>query len=111
VEAFHGGDWYTNERYTGPTAFPYPPEWDRYLGRYRSYSPWMNNFRIVVRKGQLLLQWYGLFRRTLTALPNGSFRVGDEAHSPERLRFDAVVDGQAWRANLSGGDYYRVATP
>ena len=26
---------------------------------------------------------------------------------PERLRFDAVVDGKALRANASGCDYYR----
>ncbi|HUS15645.1 MAG TPA: serine hydrolase domain-containing protein, partial [Chloroflexia bacterium] len=64
VEAFHGGDWYTNSRYSGPPSFAYPPEWDAFVGRYRTYSPWMNNFRIVIRKGQLLLQWYGLFRKT-----------------------------------------------
>jgi len=24
VEAFHGPDWYVNERYAGPTTFDYP---------------------------------------------------------------------------------------
>jgi hypothetical protein len=44
----------------------------------------------------------------LTELAGGSFRVGEDEASPERLRFDAVVDGQALRANLSGCDYYRL---
>jgi hypothetical protein len=35
------------------------------------------------------------------------FRVGEEGWSPERLRFDAVVDGHSLRANLSGETYYR----
>jgi hypothetical protein len=34
-----------------------------------------------------------------------------EERLPERLRFDAVVDGVALRANLSGCDYYRSFTP
>jgi hypothetical protein len=44
----------------------------------------------------------------LTPLDDGSFRVGEEEWSPERLRFDAVVADEALRANLSGCDYYRV---
>ena len=40
--------------------------------------------------------------KPLTPLGEAEFRVGEEEWSPERLRFDAVVDGQALRANLSG---------
>ena len=35
VEAFHGPDWYVNERYAGPTTFDYPMEsfgWGRKSG-------------------------------------------------------------------------------
>jgi hypothetical protein len=46
----------------------------------------------------------------LTELGDGRFRVGEE-RSLESLHFDAVADGQALRANLSGCDYYRVAAP
>ena len=35
------------------------------------------------------------------------FRLGEEEWSPERLRFDAFVDGRALRANLSGETYFR----
>jgi hypothetical protein len=40
-----------------------------------------------------------------------TFRVGAEDHSPERLRFDSFVEGQAQRAELSGASYYRFFTP
>jgi hypothetical protein len=45
--------------------------------------------------------------KPLTRLGEAEFRVGEEEWSPERLRFDAVVNGQALRANLSGESYYR----
>ena len=40
-----------------------------------------------------------------------SFRVGDDPASPERLRFDTIVNGEALRASFSGGDFYRFFTP
>jgi CubicO group peptidase (beta-lactamase class C family) len=55
MEAFHGPDWYTNDRYAGPTTFDYPKEWDAYPGHYRSHNPWLSNFRVVLRKGALAL--------------------------------------------------------
>ena len=45
--------------------------------------------------------------KPLTRLGETEFRVGGDEWSPERLRFDAVVDGRALRANLSGESYYR----
>ena len=38
------------------------------------------------------------------------FRIGDDQRSPETLRFDAVVGGQALRAVYSGCPYYRINT-
>jgi len=111
VEAIHGQDWYQGQGYDGPSEFDYVAQWDAYVGHYRTYSPWMSNFRFYVRKGQAYLQWWGSFEQPLTALDDGSFRVGWAEHSPERLRFDDFVDGQALRADVSGGDYYRVDTP
>jgi hypothetical protein len=43
----------------------------------------------------------------LTQIGEADFRVGDVEWSPERLRFDAYVDGRALRANLYGESYYR----
>ena len=110
VEALHGPDWYVNERYTGATHFEAPAEWANYVGHYRSHSPWLSNFRVVLRKGALMQITPDGTGTPLAPMPDGSFRVGAEAHSPERLRFDSVVDGQALRATLSGHPYYRAFT-
>jgi hypothetical protein len=40
-------------------------------------------------------------------LDNGAFRVGEDARSPERLRFDTLVNGKALRAYYGVGEYYR----
>jgi hypothetical protein len=93
VEVFHGARWYTNERYTGPTTFDYPPEWDAYPGHYRSHNPWHTNFRIVLRKGKLVLIEPAGSEEPMIPLNNGTFRLGTD------------------RANLSCCDYYRTFTP
>jgi len=111
VEAFHGPDGYVNEHDAGPTTFDAPPEWSAYVGHYRSYNPWLSNFRIVLRKGNLVLIYPDGEEKSVIPLREDVFRVGQEEWSPERIHFDAVVDGQALRANLSGCDYYRTFTP
>jgi hypothetical protein len=111
TEAYHGPDWYTNDRYTGPREFDYPREWDAYVGHYRSFNPWETNFRVMVRKGKLLLVWPDGYEEALVPVEEATFRVGEKDFLPERLRFDQVVEGQAWRANLSNGNYYRFFTP
>jgi hypothetical protein len=87
-----------------------PPEWRAYPGHYRNHNPWFTNFRVVLRGASLLLIWPG--GRELVLLPrdDGSFQVGEGM--PETLRFDTVVDGEAWRATFGGSDaYYRFFTP
>lgn len=111
VEAGHGSDWYAHERYTGPTTFDHPAEWAAYPGHYRSHDPWLTNFRVVLRRGELRLVHPWGEEESLLFLDNARFQVGEETHSPERLSFNTVVDGQALRANLSGCDYYRFFTP
>jgi D-alanyl-D-alanine carboxypeptidase len=111
VEAFHGPDWYAGEHYTGPTDFSYPDKWSAYLGHYRSHNPWMQDFRVFMRKGDLQSISFGTWRRPMSAQPDGSFRLGAEEYSPERVRFDTVIAGKALRVNISGAEYYRVDTP
>ncbi len=111
VEAFHGPDWYVNAHYDGPTTVAHPADWAAYPGHYRAHNPWRANFRIVLRKGALLLIEPSGAEEPLTALEPGLFRVGTEEYSPERLRFDTVVDGYALRARASSCDYYRFFTP
>lgn len=111
VEASHGSDWYAHERYSGPRRFDYPRGWEAYTGHYRTTHPWFSNFRIVLRKGKLLLVTPEGEEQAVVPIEGGSFRVGDKEHSAERLRFDKVIDGRALRANLSGVAYYRTFTP
>jgi D-alanyl-D-alanine carboxypeptidase len=111
VEAFHGSDWYANERYTGPGGFDVPPESAAFPGHFRSHNPWYSNFRVILRKGRMYLVHPWGDEERLVPLADGEFRVGDDETSPERLRFGTTLGGQASRANLSGCDYYRTFTP
>lgn len=107
VEAFHGPQWYINQRYKGLTTFDHPQAWDAYPGYYRSHNPELSDFRIVLRKGAPTLIYASGDEEPLVSLGGDLFRVGADARSPERIRFDTMVDGKALRANLSCGHYYR----
>ncbi|HZR41182.1 MAG TPA: serine hydrolase [Ktedonobacteraceae bacterium] len=113
VEVLHGADWYVGEHYRGPTTFAYPQHWETFVGHYRAYNPWLTNFRVVLRKGELLLIYPSGEERKLVALGSTSdfFRIGEEEHEPECIHFDTVVSQRALRANIAGGDYYRTFTP
>ncbi len=108
VAAAHGADAYRRDG--APTAaFPTPSEdWNAYPGHYRAYNPWYSNFRVVLRAGELVLIFPWGMELPLTPLPDGRFRAGEEEWSPERIRFDAVVDGEALRVDFTGEAYYRV---
>ena len=47
----------------------------------------------------------------LTEIEPGIFRVGEDERSPERLHFEAIIDGKATQAVFSGTRYYRTFTP
>jgi len=52
----------------------------------------------------------GSERLPLTPIDAGGFRVGEADWSPERMRFDTIIDGRAQRAVYSGTPYYRAFT-
>ena len=52
----------------------------------------------------------GSERFPLAPIGASCFRVGSRDWSPERLRFDTVIDGLAQRAVYSGSPYYRAFT-
>jgi CubicO group peptidase (beta-lactamase class C family) len=90
-----------------------PREWAAFPGRFRAHNPWLPTFLVAAREGDLVLgtDWTGgSERHALTPLGDGGFRVGEPDWTPERLRFDTVVDGLAQRAVLSGTPYYRTFT-
>jgi CubicO group peptidase (beta-lactamase class C family) len=107
VEAFHGGSWWTNEKYKGARGFEAPQEWNAYVGRYRSDSPWYGSTRVVIRKGRLLLDG----EQPLAQIETGVFRPESDNNGAERITFDTLVNGTAMRMNYSGIDFYRTFTP
>ena len=100
--------WLGRGRIAGLAAIP---RLSIHAGHYRMHNPWLTNFRVIVRKGQLWFVWPWGDEDPLTPLDEDSFRLGWDAYSPERLRFDQIADGRALRATLSGCHYYRFFTP
>lgn len=111
VEATYGPRWFAHEQYIGPEERAASPEWEIYCGHYRSHNPWETNFRIFQRNGSLYYCSADSNEEVLIPLQDGSFRIGEEEYIPERLRFDQVVQGKAFRALRSGCPYYRFFTP
>jgi hypothetical protein len=69
-----------------------------YAGRYLSNDPWVGETAFVVRGDKLVHEGAGEIVRH----PDGSWRYADAEGVTERVWFDAVVNGQAQRASLSG---------
>lgn len=110
VEVFYGSEWFTNERYSGPRTFETPKEWQDYVGHYRSYSPWISNLRIAIRKGKLVALSPEGGVDVLVPLPSGEFQPGEEP-TAERFRFESVAGGKAVRLSDSGVFLYKTFTP
>jgi CubicO group peptidase (beta-lactamase class C family) len=106
TEAFHGANWYTNEKYIGPRSFSSPKEWESYAGHYYNDSPWYGDLRIVLRKGQL----YQGGVQPLVPREGGKFGFSDPT-APDRLSFDTIINGKAMRLNFSGIIFRRIFTP
>jgi D-alanyl-D-alanine carboxypeptidase len=108
-ELVAAGRWYATAAYRGRITFPHPTAWDAYAGHYRypGAHPWDPSIRVQLVKGALVVD----DGNPIAPLPDGSFRLGGDAWSAERLRFDTVVDGRAQRVLLTGVALYRVPTP
>lgn len=110
IEVMHGGDWYVNDAHTGQQEFEYPSEWDAYVGHYRSHNPWQTNFRVILRKGELLLVMPEGIEDPLIPCRENEFYIGDEG-VPERVRFSQIVEGQALCVIHAGCEYFRFFVP
>src|SRR5215471_5969286 len=107
VELSHGADWYVNESYREPIAFPRLSEYDSFVGHYRSDSPWFRSTRIVVRKGKLWVNG----TTPLEPVGQSLFRLGGEPFSPDVAEFLHIVDGKALLLKINGSDQWRVEIP
>lgn len=88
----------------GAGAGETPQSLSRYAGLYDGGSPWVGMMEVVARADGL---WVG-GTTPLVPLPDGSFRVGSDEWSPERVRFDSEMDGVPQRMQFSGVDLLRV---
>ena len=82
---------------------PTPPKLAALTGYYESDDPWRGAFRVMAQGPDLFIDG----TTPLTPLPDGRFRIGEDTWSPERLAFDAWLDGAPQRATASGADYLR----
>jgi len=107
VEAFHGPNWWTSERYSGPKTYKYPKEWDAYTGHFRSDNAWYGSARMVIRKGQLLIDG----EQPLAPVELRVFRPAGDQGGADRIIFDTIVNDQAMRVTYSGIEFFRAFTP
>lgn len=108
VELTHGGEWYATG--TGrPQETQSPAEWNAYVGHYRAQVPYFSNYRVVVRKGLLLLISPEGTEEPLFATGRNRFRVGADPRSVEQVEFEDLISGRALRLDLSGTSYYRTS--
>jgi CubicO group peptidase (beta-lactamase class C family) len=109
VAAWFGPDHYVGERYAGSSSkCAAPAAWSAYLGHYRSFSPWLSNFRVIVRQASLLLVFPAGGEALLIPAGEAQFKLGRWGGE---IRFGSVIDGRAIEATLVTSKYYRVDTP
>ena len=107
VEAFHGADWWMGQAYSGPKSFEHPKDWAAYAGHFRSDSPWYGSMRLVIRKGQLMIDG----EQPLVPIESNIFRPAGDGGDADRLVFDMLAQGRATRLNFSGIEFFRTFTP
>ncbi len=116
VEMRHGPAVYVRDG-AAPLAVAehYPPEWDAFVGHYRSHAPYLTSFRVILRRGRLFLAWPNGGEEPLTPragdpVASPRFEVGPVGEpSAEWIGFDTVVGSRALRAGWAGGgSFYRV---
>ncbi|MFZ2030896.1 MAG: serine hydrolase [Vitreimonas sp.] len=99
--------WVDDREYLAGAGRTYKPaasaELRALAGRYDNDDPWYGPITVVARDGKL---WAGN-TDVITPLSNGLWRFGDEDWSPERVRFDSVINGRPMRLIFSGNPFVR----
>ena len=111
----HGSSWYDLHRAPArPAPVPSPAEYARYVGHYVNNGPEGPEARVYVRNGRLLAAME--INETFAPLPlepvgKATFRLGREHYTPERARFDGIIDGHAQLLLIDGVPLNRRDTP
>jgi hypothetical protein len=110
----HGERWYRTDGFTDPIAPATPKDYAAYVGHFVNNGPEGPVARVFVRNGRLMMlvsEDENPVEQPLEPLSPAVFRIGKEDYSPERARFDTLVDGQALRLFVSGVPLYRKDIP
>jgi D-alanyl-D-alanine carboxypeptidase len=109
-----GAQWYAAPDFPDPILTAAPKEYASYVGHFVNNGPEGPVARVFVRNGRLMM----LLSEDEDAVPEPLepvapelFRIGKAEYSPERARFDTVIDGQALRLFVSGVPLYRKDIP
>jgi hypothetical protein len=108
----YGASLFWREGRKEEAVITFDDEWSAFVGRYRSYSPWLSTFEILIRQGSLFAVTGEAGESTsgelkLVPIESGRFRIGDNA-SPETLTFKTLVEGKAMEAVWSGHPFFRT---
>ncbi len=85
-----------------------PDSWRPYVGTYAAYSPWYPGIVVGTRDGMPVAVSSEGEELALVALPDDSFRLGEDERTPERIRFGPLVDGRAAWLETAGWRYGRL---
>lgn len=102
-----GTRYYSEKQQTEPPAKNPHPE---ICGHFRSYNPWLSNFRVIARNGSLWMAFPSGTEEYLTEIKKNTYRVGPEG-SPEKLFFGTFIGMVSQSAWFGGQEYNRVFTP
>jgi D-alanyl-D-alanine carboxypeptidase len=109
-----GAQWYAAEGFPDPIQPTVPKEYASYVGHFVNNGPEGPVARVFVRNGRLMMllsEDEEAAPEPLEPLGPALFRIGKAEYSPERARFDTVIDGQALRLFVSGVPLYRKDIP
>jgi CubicO group peptidase (beta-lactamase class C family) len=109
-----GANWYVAQGFPDPIQPAPPRDYASYVGHFVNNGPEGPIARVFVRNGRLMMLLSEDDEATAQPLEPVSpalFRIGKEDYSPERARFDTVIDGQALRLFVSGVPLYRKDIP
>ncbi len=112
-EAAYGSEYFLKGEKPDATNYTVTELWPAFVGHYRSHNPWNTNFRVVLRKDQLIFVQTDGTEAKMIPLGEREFLLEyeDDPVVCDYVEFDAVAEGKALIARLTGANYYRFFTP